>query len=107
MPLSRDDISRLKGLGYDVGVFTVMGGGAMRLSNVDDRCFFLGEAGCTVYEDRPTGCRFYPLVLDGGRVIVDPDCTHGEMFTVGPGDASRLKSFLRLLRRERRMERVR
>ncbi len=107
MPLSRSDIARLKGLGYEVRAFTVKGEGEMRLSNVDGRCYFLGEVGCTVYEDRPTGCRFYPLVLDNGRVVVDPDCRHGEMFKVGPGEAERLKSFLRLLRRERRMERVR
>jgi len=24
-------------------------------------CRFLGEEGCTVYEDRPTACRYYPL----------------------------------------------
>ncbi len=107
MPLSRDDINRLKGLGFDVREFTVKGGGEIRLSNVDGRCFFLADDGCTVYGDRPTGCRFYPLVLDGRRVLVDPDCTHGEMFKVGPGDAARLKSFLRLLRREKRKERVR
>ena len=82
MPLSRSDIARLKGLGYEVRAFTVKGEGEMRLSNVDGRCYFLGEVGCTVYEDRPTGCRFYPLVLDNGRVVVDPDCRPAEMYAV-------------------------
>lgn len=27
----------------------------------DGRCPFVGEAGCTVYADRPTCCRIYPL----------------------------------------------
>ncbi len=36
-------------------------------------CPFVGEAGCTVYEDRPWACRMYPLGLaspmdDSGRV---------------------------------------
>ncbi len=35
----------------------------------DGRCPFVGEAGCTVYRDRPTCCRIYPLArgvrLDG------------------------------------------
>lgn len=107
MPLSRKDITRLKGLGYDVREFTVKGEGEVRLRNVDGRCYFLGDVDCTIYEDRPMGCRFYPLVLDSGRVIVDPDCRHGERFTVDPDEAARLKSFLRQLRREKRMERVR
>ncbi len=31
--------------------------------NVQDekRCFFVGENGCTVYDDRPWACRMYPL----------------------------------------------
>ncbi len=36
----------------------------------DGRCPFVGEAGCSVYRDRPTCCRIYPLAravgLDGG-----------------------------------------
>ncbi|HET6921894.1 MAG TPA: YkgJ family cysteine cluster protein, partial [Anaeromyxobacteraceae bacterium] len=27
----------------------------------DGRCPFVGEAGCSVYRDRPTCCRIYPL----------------------------------------------
>ena len=27
----------------------------------DDRCPFVGDEGCTVYEDRPWACRMYPL----------------------------------------------
>jgi Fe-S-cluster containining protein len=37
----------------------------------DGRCPFVGEAGCTVYRDRPTCCRIFPLAravrLDGGE----------------------------------------
>jgi Fe-S-cluster containining protein len=29
--------------------------------NREQTCPFLGESGCTVYEDRPTACRTYPL----------------------------------------------
>jgi Fe-S-cluster containining protein len=27
------------------------------------RCVFVGEAGCTVYEDRPWSCRMYPVAM--------------------------------------------
>ena len=32
-------------------------------------CAFLGEEGCTVYEDRPTACRYYPLGNMGVRKV--------------------------------------
>jgi len=34
----------------------------MRMADNDEKtCPFLGENGCTVYEDRPSACRMYPL----------------------------------------------
>jgi len=39
----------------------------------DKRCRFVGEAGCTVYEDRPWACRMYPL-----GVAVPPARAGGE-----------------------------
>ena len=33
----------------------------------DKRCQFVGENGCTVYEDRPWACRMYPLGLAAPR----------------------------------------
>lgn len=33
----------------------------MREDDAEHTCPFLGEAGCTVYEDRPGACRTYPL----------------------------------------------
>jgi len=32
-------------------------------------CPFVGEAGCTVYQDRPAACRLYPV----GRALLAPD----------------------------------
>jgi Fe-S-cluster containining protein len=85
----------------------VFSGGERRLRNVDGRCFFLEDAGCGVYGDRPAGCRFYPLVADGGgRVLVDPGCRYSDRFTVGERDRDRLRGFLKLIRRERRRELV-
>jgi Fe-S-cluster containining protein len=49
-------------------------------------CVFLGEEGCTVYEDRPTACRYYalgsmavrkkdsPIVEDMYFVVKEPHC---------------------------------
>jgi len=39
------------------------------------RCSFVGDAGCTVYEDRPWACRMYPLgmALPPARAGVEPE----------------------------------
>ncbi len=105
MPLSLGDIRRLKELGFKVNDFVVQRGGMRRLRNRDGKCFFLDEGRCKVYEDRPTGCRFYPLIIDeDGEVIVDPECSHSSMFSVDPDEAERLLGFLKKLRRERKRE---
>ena len=103
MPLSLADIARLRGLGYDVNEFVVLRGGERRLRNRDGKCFFLTGEGCKVYEDRPTGCKFYPLVFDEeGDAIVDPECAHSAQFTVDDDEAERLVAFLRQLKREKK-----
>lgn len=46
----------------------------------DKSCPFVGEQGCTVYEDRPWPCRLYPLDMtdeDTFQVMVDPEKCHG------------------------------
>ena len=105
MPLSLADIRRLKELGFKVKDFVVKRGGMRRLKNRDGKCFFLEGGRCKVYEDRPTGCRFYPLIIDEtGEVIVDPECSHSGMFEVDEAEAERLLEFLKKLRRERKRE---
>jgi len=75
------DIIRLKNrLGLSSGEFlkkhTVpfeldahgMPGIKMRTTDVDPVCLFMDEEkGCTVYEDRPTSCRYYPVALLSSR----------------------------------------
>jgi Fe-S-cluster containining protein len=36
-------------------------------------CPFVGEAGCTVYEDRPWPCRMYPVGEASAKTEMDPD----------------------------------
>lgn len=41
----------------------------------DKKCPFVGDRGCTVYEDRPWACRMYPLgmAIPPARAGVDPE----------------------------------
>ena len=77
MELSRDDIKRLEGEGYRREEFVVMDDDAIRLRNVDGRCYFYSftENKCRVYEKRPLGCYLYPVVyLANEGAIVDGLC---------------------------------
>ncbi|VAX14149.1 hypothetical protein MNBD_GAMMA24-2633 [hydrothermal vent metagenome] len=45
-----------------------MPGVKMRTTDVDPVCLFMDPVkGCTVYEDRPSACRYYPLALMSSR----------------------------------------
>jgi len=47
-------------------------------SNVDGHCFFYDPATklCRIYESRPEGCRYYPVIydLEKRKCVVDKDC---------------------------------
>ena len=76
MPLTLEDIERIESLGYSRRDFAIKVGGIYRLRNVNGRCYFLGKDNrCRIYENRPLGCRIYPVVLDSnGKAIVDDLC---------------------------------
>jgi len=76
MPVTEDDIKRLEALGHDRAAFTLVGPqGFRQLANVDGKCFFLKDERCSVYSDRPQGCRIYPFVLtEKGTLTRDEDC---------------------------------
>lgn len=41
-------------------------------TNDDGACLFMQEEGCTVYEDRPTACRYYPSGLLSMKALGEP-----------------------------------
>ncbi len=104
MPLTREDVGRLEALGHEAGAFTVEEDGFTFLANVEGRCYFLSPEGrCIAYEDRPEGCRLYPLVLseDMSDFRLDHLCPHTA--AVGPGEVHQtaLLELLDLIARER------
>ena len=105
MPLTLEDIKRLTGKGYKVREFVVTCGGERKLRNLNGYCFFLDEGVRSVYDERPTGCRLYPLVADWrGMVRIDPMCRHGDKFTIDEEDVYQLRHLLKKLRAEKRRE---
>lgn len=101
MPLLEDDIARLEAAtGRPRDAFTVHEEeGRPRLANKDGHCVFLDEDGCSVYTDRPAGCRLYPLVLDPetGTGVLDTDCPYTKGFRVRPRDRAALNTLVHAL----------
>lgn len=125
MPLLEEDVARLVRLGHDRAAFTRVGvdDGFLYLatrprpegmsdagrSEADIKagkpgrpCFFLQDNACSVYADRPTGCRIYPFVMteDGRRVLPDEDCPHAREFPQDPSLLRRIQKIAARMGRE-------
>jgi uncharacterized protein len=78
MELSEDDILRLISIGFKREEICDIGhDGLPRLRNVEGRCSFMSDDGktCKVYDNRPLGCKIYPVNCDeDGCIFVDEFC---------------------------------
>jgi len=104
MPLTTVDLERLAGLGHDPADFTLVEEGFTFLSNVKGRCYFLDQEGrCSAYQDRPEGCRLYPLVLteDMADFRLDHLCPHRAAVQPEEGHRTALLQLLDRIARER------
>ncbi len=86
MTLTRKDVEQIEKLGYDRKDFLVrVTDGFCELKNVDGNCYFydLDSKKCIIYENRPEGCRYYPIIYDARKrkCIVDKDCPSEETVT--------------------------
>ena len=93
MTLTADDVDRLTERGHR-GFFRENVEGRLQLLNRRGRCVFLRGSECAVYDDRPEGCRLYPLILDRDidRAATDDFCPHAGEFHFGPDDEKRLRN---------------
>jgi Fe-S-cluster containining protein len=103
MQLSSRDIERLERLGYASRDFTTTRRGFRTLRNVDGVCYFYDaeNKSCKVYEKRPEGCRYYPVMycLDEGKPIIDEE-TCNKTYTITKGELKKITPRLtRLIKR--------
>ena len=103
MPLTEKDTDRLRKLGYDPSKYSVEDDGEIHLRNVSGKCFFLVDNRCIVYQNRPEGCRLYPLVydVDGSKFVIDDYCPHHLNFIALRENKDNLKTLLRRVDKER------
>jgi len=93
MQLSHQDIKRLERIGYRSKNFATTRKGIRTLKNVDGVCFFFNTkcSGCKVYENRPEGCRYYPIAycLEEGKPIIDEEVC-SKAYTVTKEEMNRI-----------------
>jgi len=92
MTLTEADTARLEVAGQR-DFFFVNHDHDHQLINVDGHCIFLVEGRCSVYDDRPEGCRIYPLILDLSvdRVVLDSVCPWVSEFRFSQDDEVQLR----------------
>jgi Fe-S-cluster containining protein len=83
MTLTREDVARLEGAGHKREDFLIRTeDGFCELRNVEGFCYFydVETKECSVYENRPEGCRYYPVVYDvrKRKCVTDRDCPSRE-----------------------------
>lgn len=62
MTLTEEDVERISNLG--VKDFYIYNRGYLQLKNIHEHCIFLDRNLCSIHENKPAGCRLYPLILD-------------------------------------------
>lgn len=107
MPLSTSDVDRINTLGYATDFFTTENGGELRLKNLNGRCVFHDGKRCTIYDNRPKGCRLYPAVFDEnrGKVLLHAYCPQNRRFKLTPDMSREVIELIRRLDEEREMRR--
>jgi len=97
MIISAQDITRIKKNAPEnlrrINFIKKTADGLFQLKNIDGNCVFFDPTTklCKIYEIRPEGCRFYPLIydIDEKLCVLDQDCPRPELFY--PSKDSRLK----------------
>lgn len=102
MPLSYKDIERIKELGFDTNFFVIEIDGWLQLKNKDGRCVFHNGKICSIYRDRPEGCKLYPVIYDKNteHAIFDRDCPHRDKFRMPTNVVKQLRDLVLELEKE-------
>lgn len=86
MTLTREDAERIDSLGYSREDYLVrVKDGFCELKNVNGNCYFYDPVTkmCIIYEARPEGCRWYPVVYHARkkRCYGDSECPASRALT--------------------------
>ena len=103
MPLSYDDVDRISGLGYEPHFFVQRSRGWLQLRNRKGKCVFHDGTGCIIYDNRPEGCRLYPVIFNKefDSAVVDEECLHQDCFKLSDDCMKKLYALVSKIEHER------
>jgi len=92
MLLSNKDVERIQRLGYKLDYFVRIKKGWLKLKNREERCVFHDGKICLIYDNKPEGCKFYPIIFneENNSAIIDEDCPYENDFRFNKRDIERL-----------------
>ena len=104
MPLLNKDIEQIKRIGYEYDFFVVSKFGWLQLKNRDGKCVFNDDKQCLIYDERPEGCKSYPIIYDDDAdcATLDEECPHIDEFKISKTDTVKLRALIRKLEDERK-----
>jgi Fe-S-cluster containining protein len=105
MPLTYKDITRIEEVGIERTFFVIEENGWLQLRNSGGKCIFLKKGLCSIYKQRPQGCRLYPLIYDEETTsaVLDDDCPYANEINISGSAYKRLDRFIEQLKCERKM----
>jgi uncharacterized protein len=104
MPLLDDDVQRIVALGFEESYFTTNSDGFEVLKNSDQgRCVFHDGKQCTIYANRPAGCKLYPIIFNENlnRPVKDRLCPFRAEFDLSLESKQELTNVYHRLMREK------
>jgi len=107
MLLSNADIEHIEGEAKQSRWrFAYLRDGYRYLKNKGRYCTFLNHARrCSIYDIRPQGCRFYPIIFNPylNKCVIDKDCTNKDNISTEliTEKCQELRAFIRILEDER------
>jgi hypothetical protein len=103
MPLSNGDVEQIKGLGFGCDSFVDNIDGWLKLKNNDGRCVFNDGKQCLIYNNRPEGCKLYPITYDEDKncAVLDEDCPHQNSFKISEVELQLISFLVTKVKNER------
>lgn len=102
MLLLNEDIERIRSLGFAKKFFVIKRDGWLQLKNYDGRCVFHNGIVCSIYENRPEGCRLYPVIHNEDmNITFDMDCPYRDKFEISKDVIQQVSDLVSNLRFER------
>ena len=104
MLLSLEDIERIKQQGYNIDYFVEEKKGWLKLKNKGGKCIFHNGEICLIYDNRPQGCKIYPLIYDKEykSAILDDECPYRYNFKFNEKDIKQLYLIVKQVELERK-----